>query len=119
MEKTHEQEYIQAFHMMWDNYPEAVRLIDRRFNVLAGNPAYTAMGGETGVKCNVGDPALHKGCQAMNALRTGQAKTLKSEVNGVVWESYWVPVTGTDELYVHFTNGLNETIAKMQSGPNT
>ncbi len=38
--KTRE-ELIEAFHLMWDRYPEQVRLIDRSFLVIAGNPAYT------------------------------------------------------------------------------
>lgn len=114
MANTELEKYIEAFHMMWDNYPESVRLIDRTFTVLAGNKAYTAMGGTTDVKCNVGDPAFHRGCQAMASLKSGQTKTLKTDVEGVAWESYWVPVAGRDDLYVHFTNGINETMAKMQ-----
>ncbi|MBQ8975565.1 MAG: hypothetical protein IJ072_07590 [Oscillospiraceae bacterium] len=114
MDNNTQHEYIKAFHMMWDNYPESVRLIDKSFTVLAGNKAYIAMGGAVGTKCNVGDPALHKGCQAINSLKTGETKTVKSDVEGVTWESYWVPVAGCDELYVHFTNGINETIARMQ-----
>ena len=38
-------ELIEAFHLMWDRYPEQVRLIDRHFTVIAGNPAYVEAGG--------------------------------------------------------------------------
>ena len=100
-------EIVRAFHMMWDNYPEMVRLIDRRFNIIAGNPAYYQMGGQDGVKCNTGNPALHKGCQAMNALKTQETRTQRSEVEGVIWETYWIPVSGESDYYVHFTNGFN------------
>ena len=33
LNKYTEEEIIKAFHMMWDNYPEQVRLIDRSFRV--------------------------------------------------------------------------------------
>lgn len=70
-----QEELICAFHAMWDNYPEQVRLIDKTFLVLAGNKAYTAVG----VPC----------------------------------ESFWVPVEGETDYYIHYTNGLNEAIARL------
>ena len=123
MDTVSTEELVRAFHMMWDNYPEMVRLFDRRFNVIAGNPAYSRMGGRDGVKCNTGDPALHKGCQAMNALKTQETKTLRSEVEGMTWEAYWVPVAGAGDFYVHFTNGFNayaaRKMAQAASGQDT
>ena len=115
MEAVNQEELIRSFHMMWDNYPEMVRLIDRRFNVIAGNRVFYQMGGQDGVKCNTGDPALHRGCQAMNALKTQETKTLSSEVEGVKWETYWVPVSGASDYYVHFTNGINAFRAKKMA----
>ena len=109
-----EEEIIRAFHAMWDNYPEQVRLIDRTFLVLAGNKAYLAAGGRTGIRCNTGNPELHRGCQAIASLNTREAKIKDSEHSGVTWHSYWIPVEGEENLYVHFTNGLNETIAKYR-----
>ena len=113
METVSKEELVRSFHMMWDNYPEMVRLIDRRFNVIAGNPAYYRMGGQDGVKCNTGDPALHKGCQAMNALKTQETKTLCTEVEGMNWEAFWVPVSGAEDYYIHFTNGFNAYVARQ------
>ena len=66
---------------MWDNYPESVRLIRLSFRVLAGNPVYMKMGGQTGGKCNVGDPALHRGCQAMACLRSRETRC----ITGFLW----------------------------------
>ena len=37
MNKYTEEQLIEAFHLMWDNYPESVRLIDRTLRVVAGN----------------------------------------------------------------------------------
>ena len=119
MDTVDKEDLVRAFHMMWDNYPEMVRLIDRRFNVIAGNPAYFQMGGQIDVKCNTGDPAFHKGCQAMNALKTQETKTLRSEVEGITWEAYWVPVSGASDYYVHFTNGFNAYAAKKMEEAHT
>ena len=112
METLTQEEIVRAFHMMWDNYPEMVRLIDRRFNVIAGNPLYLKMGGQEGIKCNTGDPSFHRGCQAMAALKAGETRTTKAEVGGITWESFWIPVAGEEDYYIHFTNGLNESIKR-------
>jgi len=113
-----EEELIQAFHLMWENYPEAVRLIRRGFQVVAGNRVYLAQGGQIGGRCNVGDPSLHRGCQAMNALNSRETRRKQTEVYGVRWDSYWIPVEGTDEYFIHFTNGINETIEKAKKRAN-
>lgn len=115
METVSEEEIVQAFHMMWDNYPEMVRLIHRSFRVVAGNPVYLTMGGQVDVKCNTGDPALHRGCQAIASLKSRETKTLTSEMEGVSWDTYWVPVAGTEDYYVHFTNGMNAFVAKKMA----
>lgn len=69
LNKYTEEEIVKAFHMMWDNYPEQVRLIDRSFRVVAGNPAYLACGGQIEVRCNVGDPELHRKYRIPRALQ--------------------------------------------------
>lgn len=114
MNQYQEEEIFQAFHLMWDNYPESVRLIDKSFTVLAGNKVYQSRSGKTGIKCNTGNPELHRGCQAMNALKSGETRRHQTVVEGVDWDSYWIPVDGTD-YYVHFTNGINETIARRKA----
>jgi len=110
MNKPTEEELVKAFHLMWDRYSEQVRLIDRDHRIVAGNPAYTDAGGLVGGKCNVGPAEFHKGCRAAEALNTGETKTVRHDQGGT--ESFWVPVA--DDYYVHFTNGLNELIRKMQ-----
>ena len=94
-----QEELVCAFHMMWDNYPEAVRLIRRGFHVVAGNKVYFAQGGQIGGRCNVGNPELHRGCQAMNALKSSETLCKHTEVAGVHWDSYWIPVEGTDDYF--------------------
>lgn len=113
MSRYTEEEIVKAFHMMWDNYPEQVRLIDRSFRVVAGNPAYIDAGGKTGVRCNVGDPELHRKCQAIFALDSRKARTVTNEIEGMKFEAYWVPVAGSTEYHVHFNNGLNAILKKL------
>lgn len=114
MNKRREEEIVQAFHLMWDIYPEQVRLIDRHFRVVAGNPAYTGAGGQVEVQCNVGPAEMHKGCQAMTALKSGETKSIRAQAGDAVFESFWIPVAGEEDYYVHFTNGLNEAIRRMK-----
>lgn len=113
MDKHREEEIVGAFHLMWDSYPEQVRLIHKSYRVVAGNPAYLAAGGQVEVKCNVGPAEMHKGCQAMNALRSGETKSVRSQGGDLQFESFWIPVAGDGEYYVHFTNGLNELVRRM------
>jgi hypothetical protein len=118
MNRSREEEIVQAFHLMWDGYPEQVRLIDRHYRVVAGNPAYIGAGGQTEVQCNVGPAEMHKGCQAMAALRSGETKSVSHQAGDTRVESFWIPVAGEGEYYVHFTNGLNEIIRKMTEQAN-
>ena len=110
-----EQKLIEAFHLMWGKYPEQVRLIRKDFTIVAGNESYLQFGGPVGTKCNVGDHARHKGCQAMKCLKDRETKINGNEVNGERFDSYWVPVDGAEDYYVHFTNGMNALIAKMMA----
>jgi hypothetical protein len=50
----------------------------------------------------------------MNALKTGQARCVHTEVAGVRWDSYWIPVEGAGDYFVHFTNGINESVEKAR-----
>lgn len=111
MQSYTEEELAQAFHLMWDNYPEQVRLIRRDHTIVAGNALYLEMGGKTGGKCNEGPPKFHKGCRAMEALKDGKAKSVKHEPGE--FESFWIPVAGTEDYYIHYTNGADAAYRRM------
>ena len=112
-----EEEIIRAFHMMWDNYPEQVRLIDRSLRVIDGNPSYVEGGRQIGEKCiYTGDPELHKGCLAITALDTGKPQRKQNQLAGMPFEGCWVPVAGTDQYFIHYNDGLNAIIEKLTSG---
>ena len=98
---------------MWGNYHEPVRLIHRSFRVVSGNAAYMSTSGQVGVRCNAANPELHVGCRAMECLREQKTTHKTSDMDGVRWDSYWVPVKDSNDYFVHFTNGVNELIEKM------
>ncbi len=108
-----EQKLIEAFNMMWGKYPEQVRLIRKDFTIIAGNEAYLKFGGPVGSRCNTGDPAMHKGCRAAEALKAKEARSVVHDFPGVYTESLWVPVSGAEDYYIHFTNGGNAMFAKL------
>jgi hypothetical protein len=51
----------------------------------------------------------------MECLRERKTTCKTSDTNGVRWDSYWVPVDGCEDYYIHFTNGLNELTSKMSA----
>ncbi|EGW36952.1 hypothetical protein [Desulfosporosinus sp. OT] len=114
-QKIREDQLITAFEMMWGKYHEPVRLIRRDFTIIAVNKACEAVGGVPGVKCNATSPELHKGCQAMEALKTNELKIVNSDRDGIHWTTFWIPVSGIPNYYLHFTNGLNEYMEKLKA----
>ncbi|MHB8074676.1 hypothetical protein [Desulfosporosinus fructosivorans] len=113
-----ENKLIAAFKMMWGKYHEPVTLIHRSFTIIAVNEACKATGQVAGVKCNAKNPELHKGCLAMEALKTNEPKMVVSKRDGIDWTSFWIPVSGVPDYYIHFTNGLNEYMEKLKAASN-
>lgn len=93
-------ELIEAFHLLWDNFPGMARLINDKHVVLASNPIAESKGFVTGANCaKVGDPAIHRGCKHSAMFRCKTAQTdivLGDRIRG------WVPVTGREDVCVHF-----------------
>ncbi|MDO5518454.1 MAG: hypothetical protein Q4F66_12945 [Clostridium sp.] len=109
-----EEEIISAFNLMWEKYPEPVRLINKKFMIVAANSAYKALGGAAGVRCNtLGTPELHKGCGAMKSLKTQETQILTSEKENVKWTTYWIPVNESPDYFIHFTDGMNDYIKEL------
>lgn len=58
-----EQKIIEAFHLMWDHFPEPVMLIKRNRQIYAVNQKAASLGMSDQIKCSsMGDPQGHKGC---------------------------------------------------------
>lgn len=97
---------VEAFHLMWGNFPEPVMLVNKRRDILAVNKVCSKAGGVAGIKCtSIGTPDQHKGCLANRALSSQQATYCKSEGHGKMVIGYWIPVDGFPEIFVHFGVG--------------
>lgn len=101
-----DEKVIEAFQMMWGNFPEPVMLVHKSRDILAINEACRKAGGRPGIKCSsIGEPGRHRGCLANQALASQQATYAKGEANGKAFIGYWLPVAGHPEIYVHLGVG--------------
>ncbi len=107
---------LQAFKLMWDLYPEPVRLIRKDFTVVAGNQAFLKAGGKIGDKCNATRPELHRGCQAQAALKARESKVIEHELFNHHISSYWIPVQGNTDHFIHFSNGSLQIMENLHNG---
>ena len=98
---------IQAFHLMWDNFPGMARLINKKHIVLAANSIAEKKGFIPGTLCaKVNAPDIQRGCKMAAAFKTGQAKVdtlLGDRLRG------WLPVEGHPDVLVHFAIMLPDT----------
>ena len=55
------EEIIRAFHLMWDNFPEAVMITQKSREIIAVNNKAAEFGLKPGIKCSsIGKPENHK-----------------------------------------------------------
>jgi len=98
-------EIVKAFHLMWDIFPSPTTLLRKDRTVLACNPAAMEKGFRVGTRCFQfsGGTSVHKHCKANVALREGapQRSIVHSAVNKTVTDSYWLPLAGEKDLFVH------------------
>lgn len=98
---------VDAFHMMWGKFPEGAMLIDKSRNIIAVNAACAENGLAAGMICSqIGSSGSHKGCLANQALAEKKAKFRKISMDGKEFISFWVPVVGQDNLFLHFPVGM-------------
>jgi hypothetical protein len=98
---------IDAFQMMWGKFPEGVMLIDKSRNIIAVNAACATAGLAAGTLCSqIGSPESHKGCLANQAIAEQKAKFKKISMNGKEFISFWIPVVGQDNIFLHFPVGM-------------
>ena len=97
---------IDAFHLMWENFPEPAMLVHKNRDILAVNECFSKLGVVVGRKCtSIGAPEEHNGCLANQALASGRAAYSKSESNGKTVIGFWIPVADHPDIYVHFYIG--------------
>lgn len=98
---------IEAFQLMWGNLPEPALLVHKSKKIIAVNAASRKAGRIEGTVCaTYGGPETHKGCMANQALATQQPKFLKKKYGDREIISYWLPIDGNPDLYVHFNIGV-------------
>ena len=104
-----EEKVINAFHLMWGKFPEAVMLVHKSREILAVNEAAEKLGRVPGMKCSqIGPPEGHRICQANKALAEQQAKYvkyLKLDGGGKELIGVWSPLADGSDVYVHFSIG--------------
>lgn len=100
---------VEAFHLMYDHFPETVMLLHKSHEILAVNKAGKLSGLANGMFCNKqGKPELHQGCLAHKALKAQSAAWMKYPAPNRPDETavtFWLPVSGHPDIYVHFAVG--------------
>jgi hypothetical protein len=98
---------IDAFHLMWGSFPEPVTLVHKSREVIATNSACEKIGRVKGMNCaQQGAPEAHRGCLADQALRTQKSAYKKVKFGEKEIISYWLPVGGYPEFFIHFGVGV-------------
>ena len=115
MEQTEiTKELSSNFHLFWDNFPFPVMLVRKDRTIVDLNKAGQALGCTPGSRCaDIGKKEDHKGCLANQALLEQSAKRVVAyqESYGMVLDSYWVPLAGAEDLYLHFSIDITDYAA--------
>jgi hypothetical protein len=110
---------VEAFQLMWGNFPEPMMLVHRDRTILAVNDACAVQGTTAGTKCFSYNPVPSdvendacKACQANKALKAGSAIACDGEFGGGQRiRGYWVPLKGSSEVYIHGYTTLTAALA--------
>ena len=105
------EEVIRNFHLFCDNFPFPVMLIHKDRTILAVNKTGETEGYPTDVRCvELGKKEHHRGCLANLALTEQAAKRVVAytDFRGAVLDSYWVPLAGNEDLFLHFSADITQ-----------
>ncbi|SBV95078.1 conserved hypothetical protein [uncultured delta proteobacterium] len=108
--ETHvDEKILEAFHLMYDHFPESVTLVHKTKQIVAVNAAGKAAGREPGMFCiKQGRPEDHAICRAAKAVAKHRAQWVKaspSQDPDKSFVAFWLPVDGHPDFYVHFSIG--------------
>ena len=113
------EEIIRAFHLMWDNFPEAVTITQKSREIVAVNKKAAEFGLAPGIKCSsIGKPENHKGCQCNQAVDTGEAQFCTYEGAFGKAFGYWIPIPEKPEWVIHFGVGYAFEYPKIDRSPS-
>ena len=98
---------IEAFHLMWGNFPEPASLVHKSREVVAINKAHEKKGVlKPGMNCaKMGEPGAHAGCLGNQALAAREAAYVVMQRAGKDLIAFWVPLDGYPEYFIHFGVG--------------
>lgn len=103
------------FHLFWDNYPAAVILAYKDRTIVDVNKTAQERGYPVGVRCiSMGEAKHHTGCKLHIALdeKTTVRDVAYIDFLGQVVDTYWIPLAGAEDFYVHFANDISEYAAE-------
>lgn len=99
---------VEAFLLMWGNFPDPMMLVHRDRTILAVNDACARQGTTAGTKCFSYNPDPRavendacKACQANKALKAGTAIACDGNFGEHLIRGYWIPLKGSSEVYIH------------------
>lgn len=99
------------FHLFWDNHPAAVILIDKNRSIIEINKVAEERGYPVGVPCiSMGEKKHHASCKLNIALRKKISVRNVEYIDFLdqVVDTYWIPLAGEEDLYIHFANDITE-----------
>lgn len=101
-----DQEIINAFHLMWGNFPEPVTITQKSREIVALNKKAESFGLKVGIKCSsVGKPEDHKGCQLNRAVDENKPVCVSYEDPQGKAYGFWIPIPEKPEWVLHFSVG--------------
>ena len=107
-------EVIGAFFQNWNLHPFPVLLIRADRVILAVNEPGRRLGIPAGKKCFelAGKDKICSFCQANKAMHEKKGIQVGSyqEVRKQFVETYWVPLDGEDEIYLHYGNDITKWV---------
>ena len=102
---------LQAFRLMWSVFPSTVLLVTRDRTVVACNQSAIERGFRLGMKCfQLSAEGIHNHCKANATLDEGVAQrtVVYSPVTKKVNNSYWLPLAGEKDLFVHVVIDISQ-----------
>lgn len=99
------------FHLFWDNHPAAVILIHKDRTIMEINKVAEERGYPVGVQCiSMGEKKHHACCKLNIAVREKSAARDVDYIDflGQVVDTYWIPLAGAEDFYIHFANDITE-----------
>ncbi|WP_043644409.1 hypothetical protein [Fundidesulfovibrio putealis] len=119
-----DQNVLDAFQMMWGQFPEPVMLLHKSRTILAVNDVARTAGVPLGVKCSSLNPANEgdhhcRQCKASQALRARTPVVETSQIGERHVKGYWIPLRDFEDVYVHFGVTITEDIKAALSEAKT